>query len=269
MFISISEYVPGDAALPGFAVRLSLTAASALFRRGDHQGERGERGAGAAGGGAGAFRGRCRRGCRWEGSLRWGRCSKLKCWWVGRGFSTWKRIRGRRNGRLERAAFSWIRDWKHSEAAEKSGGWEGTIVFPVVYLVHLDQRSVRPLQGLKLELTLDLSLVFTQSSALPAGSSFFKLSTCLLSLISTFAVCCVTLAVTIKMSVLSVPCRFIEIGGVSLSSPALKWSLCVCPLRSDLGKIRTFNSMVAWQDCDFSVWMLIVPKCHRSTETIH
>lgn len=92
----------------------------------------------------------------------------------------------------------------------------------MVYFVHLDQRRVRPPQGLKLELTLDLSLVFTQSSALPAGSSFFKLSTRLLSLISTLAVCCVTLAVTIKISVLSVPCPLREKEGVSLSSPAVK-----------------------------------------------
>lgn len=91
-----------------------------------------------------------------------------------------------------------------------------------MYFVHLDQRSVRPPEGLKLELTLDLSLVFTQSSALPAGSSFFKLSTCLLSLISTLAVCCVTLAVTIRISVLPVLCPLREKGGVSLSSPAVK-----------------------------------------------
>lgn len=91
-----------------------------------------------------------------------------------------------------------------------------------MYFVHLDQRSVRPPEGLKLELTLDLSLVFTQSSALPAGSSFFKLSTCLLTLISTLAVCCVTLAVTIRISVLPVLCPLREKGGVSLSSPAVK-----------------------------------------------
>lgn len=124
----------------------------------------------------------------------------------------------------------------------------------MVYLVHLDQRSVRPLEGLKLELTLDLSLVFTQSSALPAGSSFFfKLSSCLLSLISTFAVCCVTLAVTIKIGVLSVPCPLREKGGCQPQFTSSEMIIVCVTLRTDLGKIRTFNSMVAWQDCDYSV----------------
>lgn len=131
--MNISEQVP--AAQEGFAVAVSLTAVSALFRRSNQQGERGERGAGAAGPGR-----------RRQRSLRWRRCSKLECWWVRGGFSTWERIRGRRNGRLERAAFSWIRHWEHSEAAQESGRWEGTIASPVVSPAHLDQRSVRPLQ---------------------------------------------------------------------------------------------------------------------------